>query len=210
MQVLYHDKEKLMNTTSSCLIAILLLVLMNGCAFVGVPATSDPAKKLADAYDLMDRGGRPIPAEQLIREAIDIYMKEGNEVGLGWAYKTYGSFFCSTAVKKASGWYIKNGFQDTSASYEARFEKAVEYYKKAEDIFIRHKAFGKLTNMYLNMGYAYDGLGDNKKTCEAFRKSLDSNKQYLAADPSAPVILPKGYKTYEEYVSENLKAWKCN
>ena len=201
-------KERLMNKMSSRLAIILLLLTVNGCAFVGVPATSDPAKKLAHAADLIDQG-RPLSAEQLIREALDIYTRESNEVGTAEAYRLMASFFRSKAVQETRGWYIKNGFQDKSASYETRFQKSIEYYKKAEAIFIKYKEYGDLTNVYLNIGYAYYGLGDDDKTCESFKKSLDSNRQYLAANPGSPVILPKGYRTYEEYISEDMKAWKC-
>jgi tetratricopeptide (TPR) repeat protein len=191
------------------LMAVFLLIAMNGCAFVGVPATNNPAKKLADADDLIGYQRRPLPAEQLIREALEIYTQENNEVGMAQAYKTYGYFLRSKSIEEAKGWYIKNGFQDKSASYETRYSSSIAYYQKAETIFLKHKMYDELTNVYLNMGYAYDGLGNNDKTCESFRKSLDSNRQYLAADPNAPVILPEGYKTYEEYMAKHLNAWKC-
>jgi tetratricopeptide (TPR) repeat protein len=201
--------ERLMNKVTSRLIFVFLLFTLNSCAFVGVPTTSDPAKKLAYADDLIGYQRRPLPAEQLIREVLDIYTRENNEVGIAETYKTYGYFFQSKAVEEAKGWYIKNGFQDKSASYETRFQKSIEYYKKAEAIFVRFKDYSKLTNVYLNIGYAYYGLGDHDNTCKSFRKSLDSNREYLAANPGTRVFVPEGYKTYEEYMAKHFDLWKC-
>jgi len=46
--------------------------LLTGCAAMLIPKTSDPAKKLGYAYQLFDQQHRPLPAEELIRESIEI------------------------------------------------------------------------------------------------------------------------------------------
>ena len=49
------------------------LLLLAGCAGVGIVSTSDPLTKLNDAEYLFMRQDRPYPAERLIQEAISIY-----------------------------------------------------------------------------------------------------------------------------------------
>ena len=61
---------------------MLLLMVVSGCSAVGVPLTSDPAKKLSYAEALFDRDDRPLPAQTLIEDAIEIY-KNRNERLLG-------------------------------------------------------------------------------------------------------------------------------
>ncbi len=75
------------------LIIILLAILVAGCAAMGVPYTTDPKKKLSYAVMLYDEQQRPLPAERLIRESIDIFKSENNEKGLAQAYRVYGFFF---------------------------------------------------------------------------------------------------------------------
>jgi polar amino acid transport system substrate-binding protein len=55
-----------------------------------VVATSDPAVKLRDAQILYAEQQRPLIAERLIREAIQIYEERGDTLGLGHAYRSYG------------------------------------------------------------------------------------------------------------------------
>ena len=64
----------------------LVVLILSGCAAAGVPYTSDPAAKLADAAQLFDIQGRPLPAEKLIVEALDQYKDTNNQLGLAEAY----------------------------------------------------------------------------------------------------------------------------
>ena len=119
------------------ILKIFLLVLSTAlisCSAMGVPATSDPNKKLDYAYKLIQHQGRPLPAERLIREAIEIGSNEQNEKVLMKAYWTYGIFFRSKAVGDLKGLYEKDGFLDKTAKFENRFENSIAYFDKAESI----------------------------------------------------------------------------
>ena len=48
----------------------IVLIWFSGCAAWGVPYTFDPIKKLKYACSLFDYNERPLPAENLIHEAI--------------------------------------------------------------------------------------------------------------------------------------------
>jgi hypothetical protein len=44
-----------------------------GCSAIGVPKSSDPATKLRQANELFVKQDRPLPAERLIQEALELY-----------------------------------------------------------------------------------------------------------------------------------------
>lgn len=113
--------------TVLCFFAIL------GCSAVGVPYTSDPAKKLWYAQNLVSELDRPLPAENLIKESYELCHTKypQDETCLATVYVTYAQFLESDAVRSWSGWYQKNGFWDKSVTVDNRFEKAIEYWHKA-------------------------------------------------------------------------------
>ena len=81
-------------------VVLILCIAITGCTAMFVPATSDPAKKLSYACQLVQYLGRPLPAEGLIWDAIEIYTKDQNEKGLMEAYWMYGIFF---SIKSCRG-----------------------------------------------------------------------------------------------------------
>jgi len=64
-----------------CLAVGFSLVLV-GCAGVGVVETSDPYVKLSDASSLFDEQDRPLIAERLIREAIEVCENKSDQLCL--------------------------------------------------------------------------------------------------------------------------------
>jgi len=66
-------------------------LLFTGCSAAFVVATFDPYKKPGHASALLDVG-RPLPAERLILEAIDIFQKKDDPQGLAFAYNEYAFF----------------------------------------------------------------------------------------------------------------------
>jgi len=71
------------------IVVFLLFILLDGCAAYLVPETKDPKDKLSWARSLINTG-RPLPAEKLINESIEIYSRENNMAMLGEAYWLYG------------------------------------------------------------------------------------------------------------------------
>ena len=177
---------------------------------MGVPATSDPSRKLAYAYELVQHQGRPLPAERLIRESIDIYEKSNDEMGLAAAYRMYGVFFASTAVDRMGKFYEKHGFLEKSANFSTRYDKSIEFLDKAEVIVAERGDYNKLSNIYLNKGIAYEAAGKKEKACEAYGTSLENNRRFLAANPTQKLVLPEGYKTYDQYIDSCRKHLGCN
>jgi len=107
-----------------------------GCAAMGVFATSNPDVKLSDAEYLYMNKGRPLPAERLIFEAIEIYQKQNDSQGLGHAYRAYGDLLRSPIVAtKYDKIYREYGFRDKTVTFENRVAKSKEYYTKSLEYY---------------------------------------------------------------------------
>lgn len=189
----------------------LCLIALAGCAGVGVVATSDPAAKLRDAGDLFERQDRPLIAERLIREAIGTYQSNDDQLGLAEAYRTYGFFFRSRSIDgKWNKYYRENGFLDKSATFDSRYVKSIDYFEKARTIFEANKRFDALTNVDLNVGFTYAAMGNRSAACQAFDKSIESNRANLRENPTAKPALPKGFSSYEVFVADRKKQYGCD
>lgn len=184
-------------------------ILVSGCAAMFVPATSDPHGKLHWAAELFDKQGRPLPAERLIREAVDIFQQRNDEFGLAEAYRTYGFFFRSAGVEKWQRFYEKNGFMDKTATYATRMDKSAEYFNKAIEGFSRLGRHDALTNVWLNLGFTHELMRKQDDACHAFERSLWSHREHARRNPGGNVVLPSGYNAYEEYVAAAKQRAHC-
>ena len=183
--------------------------MLSGCAGIGVIETSDPAVKLSDAGYLQDRD-RPLIAERLIREATEIYQSKNDQLGLAKSNMAYGHFFMSPTLEgKWSTFYRERGFIDKSATYDSRYEKAIEYFEKALPVLRDHQKYDKMTNAYANEGFVYVMLGKREAACQAFDKSLQSYHDNIQQNPEAKPIAPQGFGSFEEYLTYRKKVINC-
>lgn len=181
-----------------------------GCAGVGVVSSSDPKVKLSDATSLFDQQDRPLIAEQLIREAIGICEKSADKSCLADSYRTYGFFFRSRSVSgNSSKYYQEHGFLDKSATFDTRYAKSIEYFKKSREIYAHLEKYDALTNVDLNMGFSYELMGEKKLACQAFDASAADNRENLHRNPNANVALPKGVTSFEEFMAPHRKRAGC-
>jgi tetratricopeptide (TPR) repeat protein len=189
-----------MNTLPKKMVVLVLCIVVTGCSAMFVPATSDPAKKLGYAYQLVQYQGRPLPAEGLIRDAIEIYAKDQNDEGLMKAYWTYGVFFQSKAVKNLQKIYEQDGFMDKTATFKNRYEKSIEYFNKAEILATKLHNKNMIANMHYNKASAYLEIGDIQQACKSFASCLEFNRQFHHENPDAKFSLEDGsLGSFEEY-----------
>ncbi len=183
--------------------------ILAGCAAVGVPTTSDPIEKLKWASDLYDHQGRPLPAEGLIKEAIDICAKQNDQSCLGKANFEYGFFFRSPSIRDNEEIYRKHGFLDKTATFDNRLTKSKEYFQKSVEHYLNTTEYDSLTSAYLNLGFAYYFLGEHQNECEPYIKSLEYNARNIAANPNAHVVTPAGFATFSEYIKAQQQRAGC-
>ena len=191
---------------------LILCILISGCAAMGVPYTSNPDTKLQYAASLLEDWGplhRPLPAEPLIWEAIEIYKKKGNELGLAEGYKIYAFFLYSEAVENWEKHYRKSGFMDKTATFDNRRQKALEYYEMAKNIYIKNNKYDRATGIYFVIGTMHLYEKRKEEACDAYNKSWESHLRFREDDPEATVKMPSGFANFEEYMEAVKKEAGC-
>lgn len=194
-------------------IAILgVLIFIFGCAAMQVPLTANPGDKLKSAAALIFDSDRPLPAERLIKEAIDIYKKSGDKEGIAEGYMAYAYFLHSRAVGIWEKHYQTDGFiMDKSVTFENRHGKAVEYFMKAKDLYEEINRYDAISNIYVTVGNMYYfTFKDNQKACHYYELSLISHQKFKQDNPDEKVILPEGITSYEEYIETLKKKVECS
>lgn len=190
---------------------------LTACAGVGIVATDDPLAKLNDAEDLIMRQDRPLPAERLIREAIAIYEERSDQHGLGNANREYGDLLRSHAILNWETVYRRDGFQDTSITFENRFEKASEFYRKsityyerAEPLLQQAGKYDALTNVYFNAAWSHLQVGENEKACGYYDKTTQAYDENKRRNPSAKPYIPSGSGSFAEFISATKRRAGCS
>jgi hypothetical protein len=184
-------------------------LVLTGCAAALVPYSSDPNQMLANARSLLDQG-RPMPAERLISDALEICQTRQEPVCLAETYRTYGQFFMSSSLNgQWKSHYEQNGFRDRSANYEGRGSKALEYFDKAYPTLLEHKKYDGITNIKLNSGFIYATEKNKGKACASFDESLAANIENERLNPEARVRLPDEYPTYKSFIDRVKQEFGC-
>jgi tetratricopeptide (TPR) repeat protein len=185
------------------------IAVLFGCAAAMVPETSDPARKLGWATVLLEQQDRPLPAERLIREAIEIYQSQNDDLGLAEGYRKYGIFFRSPSVKKWGVHFREKGFLDKSATFDLRLDKAIEYFAKSRDIYAKAQSYDKVSNVELNLAWVYEDKGERDLACKSLDNSLASNIQFVKLNPNTKIVVADNYKSFEEAIEDQRRRAKC-
>ncbi len=195
---------------------VLATALLGACSGVGIVASSDPLVKLNDAEELFRRQDRPLAAERLILEAMEIYRMQGNARGLGNANREYADLLRSTAVSgKWQKHYQDHGFLDRSVTYENRLEKSTQYYEKAlahytdaEKKARPSEQWDDLSNLYFNMAWTAAQLGHIAQSCAHYDQSLWAYGQNIARHPDAKPYA--GAHSFADMIKASKKRLGCS
>ena len=185
---------------------VVLISMLAGCAAVGVVKSNDPATKLADAKVLIFKLDRPLPAERLIREAIEIYQKQGDVAGLAEAYRIYGFFFKSGAVDHWAFIYRESGFLDKTATFDTRYIKSVQYFNMSKAEWAKIGRHDNDSNLELHKALAYLLMKDTKRACKAYEASLAADREYA---PTGEVKLPPGFTSFADLIQHEKRRAHC-
>ena len=203
--------------TFKYIIIAMVVSIATGCAGVGVFETSDPLTKLNDAAHLYKYQNRPLIAERLIMEAMDIYKTNDDQHGLGHAHRNYAEFLLSKSVVVSQNFYKENNFRGAGVTYENRIEKADEYYKLAMSHYIlaeprlnAKKTYDALTNLYYNMAWTSYRLKDIKPACLYFDKTAQAYINNIKNIPDAKPNIPAGYDSFQELIDADKTSVECD
>ena len=192
------------------IIYIFVLIYVTACSAVGVPYTSDPYKKLQQATSLYQQYNRPLPAQRLIFEAMETFENNKDELGIAKSYRTYAFFLQSDAVGKFEPLYRKQGFYDKSVSFDNRYIKAIEYFRKTVTIYKKHSLFDELSNIYMSMANNYAiAQNNNEKACHYLGLTLETHSLFMKNNPGASVVGHPDYSSFSEYINTLKKEYKC-
>ena len=148
------------------IIISIISIFVLGCSAAGVPYTSDPMKKVSQAYQLMNTDLRGIAAERLGLQALADFEKSNNAYGIAEAHTFLGLFYKNKSYRDHKDFYIKHDEYDpTSAKSIKHFELAVDAFEKDGDYWGVSKA-------YFSMGNAYLVDEDQINGCTQFNRSL--------------------------------------
>ncbi len=187
---------------------ILWVASLSACSAALVPTTNNPDEKVAQAKWLFEEKYRALPAEKLLNEAKEIYIKENNNIGLAEFHRVYGLFLSSHAVNKYQTRYTEKGFLEPGVTYENRYSKSIEYFKRTEQVYIENKEHDSLTNIYLLMGFTYSKAGKVNESCLMFDKSIDENNIFSKNNPEA-VIKLAGFPSYAAFILDTKSKVGC-
>jgi hypothetical protein len=191
---------------------MIIAIVSYGCSAALVPYSSDPDTKLEQAVSLLEGYEplhRPLPAERLIWDSIEICRNEGDEPGLARAYGAYAFFLYSAAVGNWEKHYREEGFRDESVTFDNRKEKSVEYHKMAKNVCMSISSYDCVANAYLNIGSIYHYENRPEEACAAFHECSDNFLKFREVHPDQEVQLPAGYGSFEEYLDAVREEADC-
>lgn len=185
------------------IVVVLLLSAIIGCTGVGFVATSDPNKKLAQANALMDQD-RALLAEDVIKQALEIFQKDGDELGMADAYHTYGNLYKHTSYHVT--WAAK--FKELG-TYDGTYMKSISNYEKAIKLFEKNNEETGVVKCLVGIGNAYAGRGENEKECKYYKEALS---RYQSAKKEGrlnrePVIFDKRYNNLGELIEAFIQGY---
>ena len=186
------------------LLAILLTIILSGCAGVGLMPTSDPNIKIQQAYRMIDED-RALIAEDLIRQAMALYHESGNTEGMAEAYFTYGNLYKHPTYHNNSAAFEKFG------TYDGTYKKSIENYKEAIKQFESAGSEIGVVKSLTSIGEAYNLKNDKITSCLYYEKAL---ARYHAGKESGaitkePVIYVHGAMNTGQIIEALMKRDGC-
>jgi len=187
-------------------LAIVLAGLLISCA---ARSTKDPSVMLVWASEEFSSKDDPIAAEEFLQQALEVYRKKMDRLGLAETYRQYGLFLRSNAVSKFEKHYNTVGFLDESVKFTNRYQKAVEYLLKAQDIFEENKKYDTLSTVHISLAKTYAHLDRNREACDSLTKGMTSYNAFKKSNPDMKEFHAEEVADYEEYIGILRKQLSC-
>jgi hypothetical protein len=182
-----------------------LTIIFSGCAAMLVPETKNPDEKLSWAYSLI-LNGRPLPAEKLIKEAVEIYSKDNNLAMLGYSYHLYGILEYrfpknDDKTKKAAIEYFKISLK----YFHEHFTQ--KPYKNDDPSYASN--YFRASSAAQHLGDSYDPKTNIDLVCQAYALSLKYNKLGMEIKPEAKINVTRDFSNFEEFIKSKQEKAKC-
>ena len=190
-------------------VLILVLILFSCHSSEAVLFSFHPQEKLKEA-DYMMSINRPIAADLLIDEVIRFCAKKNNEPCLVDAYFSYGKLLMWQTAD-VDKFYKIASYVDKNITTDNVNQKSVEYFEKALALAKKHEMDANASAIYIKIGILqFTRFKDQASACESFDQGLRYNQMFQKNNPEKRVVLPKGFKSFEDYISEGKKEMGCS
>ena len=191
---------------------IILLISLTGCSAVGVVETNDPHEKIEQAIYLLISENRPIPADKLLAQAINIFEQQHDQMGLVRAYRARGHFLLSDSVKNNSKFFINHGFFIDGDVYNKREEKAIEYFLKIRAILDgdTRPLYSAKTQINMTLTEMYAKYSDTPKNVCKYLKDATFYHSKLEEESNGQNVAPlSGYNRFIDFKSKYTTKYQC-
>ncbi len=183
---------------------IFCLVLIAGCSAALVPYTSDPGKKIDQAYALTSEG-RAIPAERLGKEALAEFERKQNVFGQAEAHHFLGAFYKSAAYREYKKYFSEyaGAYDPTQKTSRIHFEKAAMLFRQDGDLWGESKSLFEVAN-------TYQVDGDSNTACMFYNRALRSYESKENVFKGRIHTQNPNFKDMAEMIRAFMKRYSCN
>ena len=179
-------------------------------ALGGPAAAADTVKdamgKIGSAINDLDKLGRPVPAEEALRDAEAICKELQDDECLGQVWRAWGYYFRSEALTRWKGAKAYGpALYDKSVTYAQRYERSLQYYDMALQLYDRRGNPHWITKIELDKAFAYHSMGRLDDTCRSLQASRDADTKY----ENGKSVGPPG-KTFGQYLDALWRGAGCD
>lgn len=176
----------------------------SGQAFAAETA-KDAMSKIGSAMSYLDKLGRPVPAEEDLKDAEAICKEIHDDACLAQAWRAWGYYFRSDALARWKGARFNGpALYDPSVKFEQRYERSIQYYDKALDLYAGMHDTHWISNIEMQKAFAYQRGNRLDDACRALQASREADQKY----GDGKGLGPPG-KTFAQYLDELGGAIHC-
>ena len=178
---------------------ILICLLLLASSGVGAIETSTPDIKLEQSSKMI-QADRPLMADQLIGEALQIYKENNNSLGIANAHYAYGNLYKNVVI------------QPYTTIYDPTYEKSIRHFIKSKEWYKKAKSEMGVVKSLTGIGIAYAKKGNFKIACKNFSESLqtyETGKAQGIITNEHEILLP-GHSDFGSVISQLKKRANCN
>ena len=152
---------------------------------------------------------RPIAADKLINDVIVFCTKKNDEPCLAESYYYFGKLLLWRGAD-TDKWSKFRSYVEQDITTDNIHQKSMDYFEKALGLARKYNLYDMVSGIYIKVGILQSlYFKDRTVACESFDQSLDYHSMYIKANPNANITLEKGFKSFEEYISQAKKEAGC-
>ena len=180
------------------------LLFVTACSGVGIVATSDPYKKLAQAEELTS-SGRIFRARQLLDEAAATFMNTGDDKGLAETYRRTAFLIRTHGEDTILGPASANSLQLSVA----RADESNLYFERAQAIQKQLKDYALVSHLSYNIGLNYALSARPEQACRSFNNSYAAYEAEKARRPEYDPAVPQGINGFKAFIAQVKQEAGC-